>query len=167
MMPRALVAGLLTAATAVAHAQAPREVHGSGDAYADPDVGLAWAVLRGTSEAATMVVMRIAADPVKYPWIAVAGVDPFTKAEQPLQPAMQVVRAIDVRVARSRYAELPRTEIRLFGSAAAAQAGTPRLTIFYLGVPDTTPEFADAAKLDAYLADRIARARAEMAKEKR
>jgi hypothetical protein len=33
------------------------------------------------------------------------------------------------------------------------------LTVFYLGVPDTTPEFADAAKLDAYLAERLERAR--------
>jgi hypothetical protein len=29
--------------------------------------------------------------------------------------------------------------------------------VFYLGVPDTTPEFANGASLDAYLADRIAR----------
>jgi hypothetical protein len=31
--------------------------------------------------------------------------------------------------------------------------------VFYLGVPDTTPEFADAAKLDAYLRERIAQVR--------
>jgi hypothetical protein len=48
----------------------------------------------------------------------------------------------------------------LFDSAAHAQANAPQLVVYYLGVPDTTPEFADAAKLDASLSERIARARA-------
>ena len=34
------------------------------------------------------------------------------------------------------------------------------LAVYYLGVPDTTPEFATEASLAAYLADRIARMRA-------
>ena len=46
--------------------------------------------------------------------------------------------------------------------AAVAGAMVPIMVVFYLGVPDTTPEFADAAKLDAYLADRIGRVRERM-----
>ena len=34
------------------------------------------------------------------------------------------------------------------------------MVVYYLGVPDTTPEFADDAKLDAYLDKTLARARA-------
>jgi hypothetical protein len=34
----------------------------------------------------------------------------------------------------------------------------PKLIVFYAGVPDTTPEFADRRKLDTYLDERIARA---------
>jgi len=40
----------------------------------------------------------------------------------------------------------------------------PALMIFYHGVPDTTPEFTDAGKLDAHLAARIGEARAAGAK---
>ena len=47
---------------------------------------------------------------------------------------------------------------------APAQADTPRLVVYFLGVPDTTPEFATEANLSAYLADRIARIRAPGAK---
>ena len=32
-----------------------------------------------------------------------------------------------------------------------AAANKPKLTVFYLGVPDTTPEFADQAAAEAYL----------------
>jgi hypothetical protein len=154
----AALLGALALVAAAALAQAPREVHGSGDAFSEPGVALAWGVLRGTSEATTTVVLRVAADPQAYAWLSVIGVDPFTKAEEPLQRAMPVAGPVDVRVPRARYAELPRTEIRLFGTAAAAQAGTPALVVFYLGVPDTTPEFADAATLDAYLAERLVHA---------
>jgi hypothetical protein len=140
---------------------APREEHGSADVYAAPGVVLAWAVLRGASEASTSVVIRIAADPQVYPWVAVAGIDPFTKAERPLQQGAQMAGTLDVRIPRSRFADLPRTEFRFYDTAAAAQSAAPVLTVFYLGIPDTTPEFSDKAGLDAYLADRIAHARAE------
>ena len=65
-----------------------------------------------------------------------------------------------MRIPRAQFADYPRTELRLFASAAAAQSGPPALVIFYHGVPDTTPEFNDASKLDAHLAARIAQARA-------
>ena len=160
MIVRALLLGLALLASAASAADAPREVHGSADAYAAPGVALAWGVLRGASEAATMVVMRIVTDPQAYPWLMVAGIDPFTKAEQPLQRAAASSGTLDVRIPRAQFADYPRTELRLFASAAAAQGGSPALVIFYHGVPDTTPEFTDAARLDAHLAARIAQARA-------
>jgi len=150
------IAALVAVAAA---AQPSREVHGSADAYAATGIALAWGVQRGADEAATTVVIRIVADPVMYPWLAVVGSDPFTKEQRPLLAATQVGGPFDLRVPRARFAETPRTEIRLYATAAAAQSGAPALTVFYLGVPDTTPEFADAAKLDAYLAERIERAR--------
>jgi hypothetical protein len=155
----AFVFGITLLLAVAAMAQPSREVHGSADAYAAPGIALAWGVLRGADEAATTVVIRIVADPLPYPWLAVVGVDPFTKAQRPVLAATQVGGPFDLRVPRSRFAETPRTEIRLYATAAAAQSGAPALTVFYLGVPDTTPEFADGAKLDAYLAERLERAR--------
>ena len=86
------------------------------------------------------------ADPAAYPWLAVVGIDPFTQREQPLQRAIASSGTLDVRIPRAHFADYPRTEVRLFASAAAAQSGSPALMIFYHGVPDTTPEFADAGR---------------------
>lgn len=161
MNARSLVLALLLAVTAAAGAESPQEAHGSADVYAAPGVALAWGILRGPSEAATSVIIRIVADPKVYSWVVAAGIDPFTRTEHVLQPATAIGAAIDVRVPRARFADLPRTEIRLYEDARTAQSGTPNLTIFYLGVPDTTPEFADKGKLDAYLSDRVSRARSD------
>jgi hypothetical protein len=155
-----LLAGLLLGSvTASRGAQPPREVHGMSDGFATPGVALAWGVVRGASEAATIVVMRIASEPALYPWLAVAGGDPFTQRKRALLPATPNEDVIEVRSPRAHFADFPRTELRFYASAAAAQRDEPAMTVFFLGVPDTTPEFTTEDKLQAYLAERIARLR--------
>ena len=151
----------LLAATAAGGADAPRAVHGASDAFAEPGVALAWGILRGASEAATNVVIRIDVDAATYPVVSVVGVDPFTQARQPLLSPTRVAGTLDVRVPRARFSDYPRSELRLFGSAAAAAADSPALVVYYAGVPDTTPEFTDERTLDNDLSARIGRARGE------
>ena len=152
-----LLVGLTLAGAAVHGAEAPREVHGMADAFAAPGVAMAWGVLRGADEAATVVVVRIVTRPGSYPWLAVTGGDPFTQRKLPLLAATRSEGVIDVRTPRAHFADFPRTELRLYESAAAAQEDVPTLVVFFLGVPDTTPEFATEDKLQAYLSDRVAR----------
>ena len=142
-----------------APAQAPGEVHGSGDAYAAPGLALAWAVLRGADDAATLVVVRVIADPQVYPWIGVTASNPFSQRQLQVLRHMQTSGSIDLRVPRAQFADFPRTEWRFYNAAPAPQAAAPTLIVFYLGVPDTTPEFTSEAMLDAYLADRLTRVR--------
>jgi hypothetical protein len=152
-----LLLALLLAGEAVRSAEAPREVHGMADAFAAPGVAMAWGVVRAADEAATVVVVRIVTRPGSYPWLAVTGGDPFTQRKLPLLAATRSAGVIDVRTPRTHFADFPRTELRLYESAAAAQQDVPTLVVFFLGVPDTTPEFATEHKLQAYLSDRIAR----------
>jgi hypothetical protein len=160
-IPRfALAVAALAWATVVpisAQTGAPVEIHGSGEAYAASGLKLAWGVLRGADEASTRVVLRIVADPSIYPAVAAVARNPFNgQARTLLKPAL-TSGPLTVRVPRSQYGDFPRTEVRLYDSAAAAERDTPASIVFYVGVPDTTPEFPNEAALEAYLADRIAR----------
>jgi hypothetical protein len=130
------------------------------DAFATAGVAVAWGVVRGASETATVVAIRVVTDTALYPWIAVTGSDPFTQRQHPLRP-MASAGVIDVRSPRAHFADFPRTELRFYGSATEAQSDVPKLVVFYLGVPDTTPEFATEDKLEACLTDRIARLRGD------
>lgn len=150
---------LLAVACLTTPAFAQTEAHGSSDVYATPDVALVWGVLRGASDADTLIVIRISARANAFGSVAVYGINPFSKAEQPLQPPIALDHNVDVQIPRSRFAELPRTELRFFATADGGRGEMPKLTVFYAGVPDTTPEFADRRKLEAYLDERIARAR--------
>jgi hypothetical protein len=135
-------------------ADAPREVHGSSDRYAGSGIALAWGVLRGASEDATVVVVRIVADASAFRAIAVTGVDPFSGGSKPLLAPTSTSAPVEFRSPRSRFADLPRTEFRFFASDTPGDA--PALVVYYLGIPDTTPEFADAGKLAAHLTQRTA-----------
>ncbi|MDQ2962999.1 MAG: hypothetical protein M3R31_07565, partial [Pseudomonadota bacterium] len=119
----------------------------------------AWAILRGANEVATVVVVHIVADPDRYPLIAATGSNPFSQRAAPVLRATPSAGRVDLRVPRAHFSDFPRTELRFYGSEAAAQSDTPKLIVYYLGVPDTTPEFATEASLEAYLAERIARVR--------
>jgi hypothetical protein len=130
-------------------------VHGSGDGFAAPGAALAWAVARGPTEASTFVVVRVSVDRARYPWLSVVGVDPFTKAELVRVPPTTVDAGYDVRMPRSTIADHPNSEFRFYASEADAKAGNPGLVVYYHGVPDTAPEFADADKLSQYLTDRL------------
>ena len=136
-----------------------REMHGSADVYAAPGVVLAWAVLRGASDATTAVVVRIAADPAQFASVAAVGRDPFTQQTRPLLAATPTAGIVDLRVPRAHFADFPRTELFLYDAAAPSQSAAPKLVVFYLGVPDTTPELASESALQTYLAERVAGAR--------
>jgi hypothetical protein len=154
----AIVAAWLVMSVGVAQAaDAPREVHGAADAYAEPGIALAWGVQRGADEASTRVTLRVVADPARYPRLAVIGRDPFTQTERVVQAARSTAGLPDLVIPRAHFADFPRTELRFF---APGGAEAPVVVVYYLGVPDTTPEFAAAAALDRYLGERIARARA-------
>jgi hypothetical protein len=147
------------AALPAAAADSANEIHGSADAFAMPGLALAWAVLRAPKEDDTAVVLRIEVDPSAYGWIEVVGTDPFSQRNDRLQAATAVGGPFDLTAARVRFADFPRTEIRLWRAGPAPNGVLPALVVYYLGVPDTTPEIAQPQDLDRSLSARIARAR--------
>jgi hypothetical protein len=145
-----LVFGALLFAALHASGQT-REQHGAGDSFAGDGVSIVWAVLRGINEDQTQVRLRVSADPSGYTDFAVFGMDPFSKKEALLAAPSPTAPPATISISRARFAQLPRIEVRFFSSERDVAAGKSALVIFYLGVPDTTPEFESEAKLTRYL----------------
>ncbi len=140
-----------------AFAQAPQTVHGENSEFRSPTLKLVWGVLRGPTEEATEVVIRVVNVSGSYQRIKVDGVDPFTKDRVTQVPLRPLGREADVAIPRGRFAAHPSTEFVLFRTEEDARANRPALVVYYLGVPDTAPEFADRAKLEAHLASMAAK----------
>ena len=138
------------------NAEPGTRVHGENSIFTSPSVKLGWAVKRGASEAETLVVIRVIAE-AGHGFIRVDGVDPFTKDRKVFVAVRPIEREIDLSIPRANFADHPSTEIHFFASAEDVTANRARLTVFYLGVPDTTPEFAERGQAEDYL-DRMLRA---------
>ena len=114
-----------------------------------PHVKIAWAVRKGATEEDTSIVLRIVNSAGSYRQVSIDGVDPFSKSRKVLAAAHPLTESIDLALPRSGFAEFPSCEIHLYAKAIAAEK--PSLTVYYLGVPDTTPEFKTAQDVGAYL----------------
>lgn len=139
------------AAMFLASAAVAADIHGETDAFSRDGVALAWAISRGKDEAGTMVVVRVATD-TSIKSVTVKGQDPFTKAEKVLVAARPIDGGTEIRLPRAGFADFPRTEWDFLGAD-----GQPKLRVYYLGIPDTTPEFPDEQRLAAYLTKRVAK----------
>lgn len=132
-------------------------LHGQDSVFVGQDVAIAWGVLRGTTEEQTQVIVRIAPKSEAYRYVSVEAVDPFTRERRPVLDGRPLADHAEVRTSRAAFADFPRREIHLYRTADDWRARRPALTVYYLGVPDTTPEFTTEAALSLYLASALAR----------
>jgi hypothetical protein len=145
-LPLVIVVSCVTAAAG------GERVHGENSRFAGNGVVLAWGVLRGASEDAARVVLRVVPTGSEYTALSVEGVDPFTQARQVLLPRAPLAGGITLWTARATFAEVPQREIHLYTTAGPTE---PAVTIYFLGLPDTTPEFDAEPALSGYLDETI------------
>lgn len=155
-------AALTFAASVVLHAQTPAAEHGSLDVYVKDGIVLAWAVVRdqGSTDPETdRVILRMVFSSGSAGAVSVQGVDPFTGERMTIFSGTLTGPMVDVATPRGRFALHPKTEIFFYGSEEAFRAGKPSRQVYFLGLPDTAPEFLDHEKALAYLEKRTAEAR--------
>jgi hypothetical protein len=145
----AVILVLLAAWTIPVEAQ--ETLHGADAVFHGAGLRIAWAVARDRDDAKTVVMIHILDTTKRFRAIEVDGLDPFTQKTEIVLSRQALDGEIELALLRSRFAELPRTELRFYGDGPIA------LTVYYLGVPDTTPEFADKTAARGYLAGAIAK----------
>ena len=151
-----VLALLLLAGPALA-ADAGQQVHGENSVFAGNGVALAWGVLKGATEEETQAIVQIVPAGGPYTHVSVEGVDPFTQKRQEILGGRPLGREVDVRSSRATFAEYPRREIHFY-TADGWRLGQPALTVYFMGLPDTSPEFTSEPALLAYLHDALAKA---------
>jgi hypothetical protein len=136
-----------------------QEIHGENSVFLGPGVAIAWGVLKGATEEQTQVILRIVSTDTSFAAVRIEGVDPFTQNRQAIIDGQPLHDRLDVRTPRGTFAGFPRREIRLYRTDTDWQADKPSVTIFYLGLPDTTPEFSSEAALFSYLDNALTKVR--------
>ena len=133
-----------------------QEVHGENSSFVGNGVAMVWVVLRGASEEETQVVLRIVPAGGEFAAVSVEGVDPFTQQRREILARRPLGHGVDVRTSRATFADFPRREIHFYATGRQHAQG-PILTVYFVGLPDTSPEFNSEAALTRYVEDTLAK----------
>jgi len=144
--------GLLTVPAPVA--SEGQQVHGENSSFVGSGVAMVWVVLRGTSEEDTPVILHIAPAGGEFAAVSVDGVDPFTQQRREILAKRPLGDGLDVRTSRATFADFPRREIHFYAGGGQHAHG-PSLTVYFMGLPDTSPEFNSETALKKYVDDTL------------
>ena len=151
-----LFRALMVAATLIACGNANAQVgeeslHGADSIFVVPDAAIVWAVLKDFSGDKATVWLRVVNRTRKFSYVAIDGVDPFSKKRERVASGIKLEAEAHLSSDRDTFSDLPSREVHLYRTEADLRGNKPALTVYYLGVPDTTPEFSTRAAMDDYL----------------
>jgi hypothetical protein len=132
-----------------APAQAP-ELHGADTVLVSPTVTILWAVLRDPKQEQPLAIARVINTARYYDFVSVEGVDPFRRRRASVAEGVALNDQADIRSPRGSFADYPRREFHFYRTAADLRAKRPALTVYYLGLPDTTPELSSQTAVEAW-----------------
>lgn len=148
---RRCVAATVVFVATYTFAHTPHEsLHGAHEVFVSPDVAIVWAVLKAPTGDKAAVWLRIVNTKKKFSHISIAGVDPFNKKRKLIEPGREIETEVSVESDRETFTELPSREVYFYRTEKEWRADTPALTVYYLGVPDQTPEFTTRTAFDNY-----------------
>jgi hypothetical protein len=148
----AVAAALLALAWAgAAPAQAP-ELRGADTVLVSPTVTILWAVLRDPKQEQPLAIARVINTARYYDFVSVEGVDPFRRRRASVAEGVPLNDQADIRSPRGSFADYPRREFHFYRTAADLRARRPALTVYYIGLPDTTPELSSQSAVEAWFA---------------
>ena len=126
-------------------------LHGADGIFVVPDAAIVWAVLKQLSGDKATVWLRVVNSTRKFSHVAIDGVDPFSKKRERVEVGAKIEAEVRLSSDRDTFSDLPSREVHFYRTEADLHGNKPALTVYYLGVPDTTPEFSTRAAMDEYL----------------
>lgn len=151
---RATLLALALIAAAPAFAQSKEiALHGADSVFVAPEVAVVWAVLKQPQGDKAAVWLRLVNTGRKFTHYSIDGVDPFSKKRERVDKGSAITGEVRVATDRETFVDFTSREIHFYASEADWKSDKPALTVYYLGVPDTTPEFVDKTAMDRYLTD--------------
>ena len=144
------VAGILSMSLAPASLQGEtREIHGADSSFRTGGIGICWGMLRGApgSDVQVMIRIRILSEgDSPYSNYAVQAVHPLTQAAEWVVPRRPLEKVNTAAAPRESFQNLAGRRIYFYRPSASE----PDLAVYYMGIPDTTPELTETAQLEQY-----------------
>jgi len=144
----------------VTHVFGQTELHGADSVFQKNGMAILWAILKGPDEERSWVYIKILYpedDPRAFQIFSVEAVDPFAKEREWEIKGKKLRRENVIRSLRSSFKDKAERRILFYRDTAEYDSEKPAMTIFYMGVPDTSPELLSEKEVNDYFEKALGR----------
>jgi hypothetical protein len=155
MMTRIYLILFLACTTCIASGMPPAwgqtEFHGADSAFEREGITILWAILKGPTEESSWVYIKIISSS-KSPFqiFSVEAGDPFSKEKEWVVKGERLGEENMIRGVRSSFKDKTARRILFYRSTEAFKKEEPDMAVYYLGVPDTSPEVLSEKEMEDY-----------------
>ena len=127
------------------------EYHGADSVFEKEGIVILWAILKGQDEASSWVYIRIInSGGNSFQFYSVEAIDPFSKEKEWVVRGDKLEKENLVKSIRTTFKDKTSEESSFIETAEALEKEKPDMTVFYMGVPDTSPEAPLEKEMDSY-----------------
>jgi hypothetical protein len=127
------------------------EHHGADSVFEKEGIVIFWAILKGQNEANSWVYIRIinsGGNPFQF--YSVEAIDPFSKEKEWVVKGEPFQKKNVVKRTRTSFRDKTSRRILFYRNVEALEKEIPDMAVFYMGVPDTSPEVLSEKEMESY-----------------
>jgi len=146
-----LLAGMIWIAPRTPRIFSQTEYHGADSVFEKEGIAILWAILKGKDESSSWVYTKIINfGGNSFQFYSVEAVDPFSRQKEWLLKGMKLEKENLVKSVRTSFRDKTSRRILFYRNEETLEEQIPDMTVFYMGVPDTSPEVLSEKELGAY-----------------
>lgn len=141
-------------------AQGKREYHGADSLFEKEGIVILWAILKGSTEESSWVYIKIiqtGGGPASFQLFGVEAVDPFSNQKEWVVRGEPLKKENIAKSIRATFREKTARRVLFYEKAEDLSKETPAMIVYYLGVPDTSPEFMTEREMENYFKQALSR----------
>ena len=128
-----------------------KEFHGADSVFEREGITILWAILKGPTEESSWVYIKIInseKNPLQI--FSVEAVDPFSKEKEWVIKRKKLEKENLLRSNRTSFRDKTARRILFYRTMEAFEKENPNIAVYYLGVPDTSPEVLSEKEMEDY-----------------
>ena len=134
-------------------AQGKREYHGADSIFEKEGIIILWGIFKGSTEETSWVYIKIihkkeGSD--SFQIFSVEAVDPFSNQKEWVVKGEAFKKENMVKSIRASFREKTARRVLFYEKAEDLLKENPAMIVYYLGVPDTSPEFMTEREIENY-----------------
>ena len=135
-----------------------KEFHGADSVFEKEGITILWAILKGPTEESSWVYIKILnSGKGSFQIFSVEAVDPFSKEKEWVVKGEALQKENMVKGVRTSFREKTGRRVLFYKNGEDLLKENPAMIVYYLSVPDTSPELLTEREIENYFEKALGR----------